>query len=126
MKKFVNLIGLLITVVTLMSCNRKITGTYTTGHLSDKSSFFAIRLNTDGTVDKLELHTISDYAKGRYYLVKNRRLMCVLDTSTSGFHPDTINYKVKGNRLYRIKGGVVDSKMFLKKSNSNKIDILDH
>ena len=65
-------IFLLVSIMILfLSCNRDFYGTYTTNYSEDKSSFFQIRLNVDNTVEKTEVHTIRDFAKGKFIIKEN-------------------------------------------------------
>ncbi|BFM45277.1 hypothetical protein CFS9_39180 [Flavobacterium sp. CFS9] len=113
MKKIILFIGFL-TIFT--SCNKNIFGKYNTNYSKDKSAFFQIILNSNNTVEKTEVHTISNSASGKFVL-KNNKVICYLDLTKLGYPADTLMFKVIGNRLYPIKKGIVSSKFYLKKDN---------
>ena len=92
-----------ILMITLLSCNKNIYGTYNTNHSKDKSSFYQIKLNSDNTVEKTEIHTISDFAKGGFLVTTEKKVVCFLDSSSRKFPPDTLTFKLKGKKLYFVK-----------------------
>jgi hypothetical protein len=106
---------LLTGVMTLLfSCNKNVYGIYNTNYSKDKSAFFQIKLNTDNTVEKTEIHLISNFAKGRFELINNH-LVCYFDSSKNGFPPDTLTFKMRGKKLYFIRNKVINEKAFLMK-----------
>ena len=108
-------IFLLVSIMILfLSCNRDFYGTYTTNYSEDKSSFFQIRLNVDNTVEKTEVHTIRDFAKGKF-IIKENEVVCFLDSSTSKFPPDTLSFKLKRRKLYFLRNGVLNKNSYLVK-----------
>ncbi|MRX39047.1 hypothetical protein GJU43_07150 [Flavobacterium sp. LC2016-23] len=111
MKKIILLIGFLIIFT---SCSKNIYGKYNTSYSRDKSAFFQITLNSDNTVEKTEIHTISIFAKG-HYILKEKQVICFLDATKNNFPPDTLTFKIKGNKLYFVKKGIVNTKFYLKK-----------
>ena len=113
MKKIILFTGFL-TIFT--SCSKNILGKYNTGYSKDKSAFFQIILNSDNTVEKTEIHTISNSANGKFVL-KDNKVICYLDSIKFGYPADTLMFKVRGNRLYPIKKGIINTKFYLKKDN---------
>lgn len=111
MKKIILFAGFLILFT---SCNKNIYGKYNTNYLKDKSSFFQITLNSDNTVEKTEIHTISNFANGKF-IVKDKKVICYLDSTKFRFPPDTLVFKVKGNKLYPVRKEIVNTKFYLKK-----------
>ena len=111
MKKIILLVGFSILFT---SCNKNIYGKYNTNYSKDKSAFFQITLNSDNTVEKTEIHTISNFAKGKF-IIKDKKVVCYLDSTKFGYPPDTLMFKVKGNKLYLIRSGIVNTKYYLKK-----------
>lgn len=107
---------ILLTVIFLLfvSCNKNIYGKYNTNYSKDKSVFFQIILNSDHTVQKSEIHTISNFASGKFML-KDDKVICFLDSTKFGYPPDTLFFKIKGNRLYPVNKGVVNTKFYLMK-----------
>lgn len=99
------------------SCSKNIYGKYNTSYSRDKSAFFQIILNSDNSVEKTEIHTISNFANGKFIL-KDERVICYLDSSKFGYPPDTLIFKIKGNRLYPIRKGIINKKLYLKKDSS--------
>ena len=104
---------LMVVLVTFLSCSKKIYGTYNTSYSEDKNAFFQIKLNVDNTVEKTEIHTIRDFAKGKFSVTSDKRVVCFFDSSSSRFPPDTITFKLKGNKLYILRNGVLNKKAFL-------------
>jgi hypothetical protein len=86
--------------VTCWSCGKAAYGTYNTAQAKDQSAFYQIKLNSDNTVEKTEIHTISDFAKGRFIVISDKHVICFLDSSRNGFPPDTLRFLAKGKRLY--------------------------
>ncbi|MBS7256797.1 hypothetical protein [Flavobacterium branchiicola] len=111
MKKIILFTGIL---TLFASCNKNIYGKYNTNYSKDKSAFFQITLNSDNTVEKTEIHTISNSANGKF-IVKDKKVICYLDSTKFGFPPDTLIFKINGNRLYPIRMGIVNSKFYLRK-----------
>ena len=109
-----NRLFVVIILILLSSCNKNISGTYNTNYLNDKSAFFEIKLNSDNTLEKKEIHTISIFFKGKW-LKDNNKVICYLDSSDTGFPADTILFKIKGKKLFPIRNGVVNTKFYLKK-----------
>tara|TARA_B110000503_G_C7101527_1_gene393995 strand:- start:38 stop:379 length:342 start_codon:yes stop_codon:yes gene_type:complete len=109
---FILLLGSLI----LVSCNNNVYGTYNTNYSKDKSVFFEIKLKPNNTVEKTTVHTISDFAQGKYVIEKNK-VICYLDSSRNKFTQDTIIFKIKGKKLYPIVKEIVNTKFYLKKNN---------
>lgn len=106
---------LLTGVMTLIfSCSKNIYGTYDTRYSKDKSAFFQIKLNPDNTVEKTEIHVISNFAKGRFELIKNH-VVCYFDSSKNGFPPDTLMFRKRGKKLYFVRNEVINKKTFLMK-----------
>ena len=105
---------LLLVIMMFFSCSKNFYGTYNTNYSKDKSAFFQIRLNTDNTVEKTEIHTISDFAKGKF-LVINRQIVCFLDSSKNQIPPDTLTFMKSGKKLYFVNNGVVNRQAFLMK-----------
>ncbi len=101
-------------MLTFFSCGKPIYGTYSSNHSKDKSAFFQIKLNSDNTVEKTEIHTIGNFAKGRYIIEKNQ-ITCFLDSSRNMYPRDTLKFVLKGTRLYSVVNGVVNKKFYLKK-----------
>jgi hypothetical protein len=110
MKKFVILISLLI----MVSCNKSIYGIYNTNYSKDKSVFFQIKLNPDHTVEKTEIHTISDFSSGTY-IVDKKKVICYLDSSKNKFPQDTLVYRIKDKKLYLLQNGNLNKAFYLKK-----------
>ena len=104
-----------ISMIALLSCNHTLYGTYNTNHSKDKSSFYQIKLNADSTVEKTEIHTISIFAKGRYLVTNNNRVVCFLDSSSSGFPQDTLAFKLKRNKLYFLRNASINRDAYLAK-----------
>lgn len=102
-------------MVMLFSCNKSFYGTYSTNYSSDKSVFFQIKLNRDGTVEKTETHTVRDFATGKYAMLDSY-IVCYLDLSKNMFPPDTLTFRLKGNRLFFVLDGKVTKKFYLKKN----------
>jgi len=96
------------------SCSKNYYGTYNTNFSKDKSAFFQIKLNVDHTVEKTEIHTISDFAQGRF-MVTGHQVVCFLDSSRNKFPPDTLTFKIKGKKLYFLKNGILNKKAYLTK-----------
>lgn len=113
MKKIILFGGFL---VIFTSCNKNIYGKYNTNYSEDKSAFFQIILNTDNTVEMTEIHTISNFANGKF-IIKDKKVICYLDSTKFGYPPDTLMFKVKGKKLYPIRSGIVNTKFYLKKNN---------
>ncbi|WP_431242004.1 hypothetical protein ACQ9BO_18930 [Flavobacterium sp. P21] len=111
MKKIILLTGFLMM---LTSCSKDVYGKYNTSYSKDKSAFFQIILNSDYTVEKTEIHTISIFAKGKYIL-KDNQIICFLDSTKNGFPSDTLMFKIKRNRLYFTKNGITNTNFYLKK-----------
>jgi hypothetical protein len=111
MKKMLLLMGVM---TLLFSCSKNFYGTYNTSYSKDMSAFFQIKLNTDNTVEKTEIHVISNFAKGRFEL-KNNDVVCYFDSSKNGFPPDTLTFKKRGKKLYFVRNEVINKKIFLLK-----------
>lgn len=105
---------LLLVIMMLFSCSKNFYGTYNTNYSKDKSAFFQIKLNTDNTVEKTEIHTISDFAKGKFLLIE-KQIVCFFDSSKSKFPPDTLTFMKSGKKLYFVNNGAVNKKRFLLK-----------
>jgi hypothetical protein len=105
---------LILTILAFSSCQRSFYGIYNTKHWNDQAIFFQLKFNTDTTVEKTEVHTISDFTTGRY-TVMNAYITCYFDSSKNNFPPDTALFKIKGEKLFFIKDGVLKRKHFLKK-----------
>lgn len=105
---------ILLVIMMLISCSKSFYGTYNTNYSKDKSAFFQIRFNMDNTVEKTEMHTISDFAKGHFLLV-NKQIVCFFDSSKNQFPPDTLTFLKSGKKLFFVKNGVVNRKTFLMK-----------
>jgi|SRR5689334_528743 len=104
----------LLVILMLFSCSKNFYGTYNTNYSKDKSAFFQIKLNPDNTVEKTEVHTISDFAKGKVLLI-NKQIVCFFDSSQNKFPPDTLTFMKSGKKLYFVKNGIVNRKAFLMK-----------
>ena len=104
-----------ILIITLWSCSKNLYGTYNTKESKDKNAFFQIKLNTDNTVEKTEIHTISDFANGKFLILANKKVVCYFDSSINKFPPDTLAFKTKGKNLYFITKGKLNRKAFLVK-----------
>ncbi len=104
---------LIFGILALVSCNRNVFGIYDSISSKDKAAYFSIRLNRDQTVEKNEIHTISDQAQGRFEK-KGRIVICYFDSSKSGFPPDTAIFRLKGGKLFFIREGV-SKKVYLLK-----------
>lgn len=104
----------LLAIMMFLSCNKNFFGTYNTSYSKDKSAFFQIKLNTDNTVEKTEIHTISDVAKGKFSLI-NKQIVCFFDSSRNKFPPDTVTFVKRGKKLYFVKNGAVNRRIFLLK-----------
>jgi len=102
----------LVVTIALFSCNRDWYGTYNTNYSKDKTAYFELKLNQDNTVEKTEIHTISDVARGKY-LVENNQIVCFFDSSKNKFPPDTLRFRKKGRKLYFLNRG--NGKIFLMK-----------
>jgi hypothetical protein len=100
-------------MVTFFSCSKDFYGTYNTNYSKDKSAFFQIKLNADNTVEKTEIHTISDFAKGKFLMTHNRKIVCFFDSSSSKFPLDTVTFKLKEKKLYFIKDGILNKTAYL-------------
>ncbi|KAF2329042.1 DUF1934 family protein [Flavobacterium daemonense] len=111
MKNIVLLAGFLIIFT---SCSKNIYGKYNTSYSKDKSAFFQIILNSDATFEKTEIHTISIFSKGNY-VKKGNQIICFLDSTENGFPADTLTFKIKRNKLYFTKDGIVKTNFYLKK-----------
>lgn len=98
----------------LFSCSKNFYGTYNTSYSKDKSAFFQIKLNSDNSVEKTEIHLNSNFAKGRFELINNH-VVCYFDSSKNGFHPDTLAFKKRGKKLYFLRNEVITKKVFLMK-----------
>lgn len=116
LKKYFEVLTFIIIFCIINSCSKNIFGKYNTNYSQDKSSFFQMTFNLDGTVEKTEIHTIRIFAKGKFKF-KNKTVICYLDSTKFGFPPETLIYKVKSNKIYPIKKGVINRKFYLKKVN---------
>jgi hypothetical protein len=108
------LFSLVSFITILSSCSSDFYGTYNTNYSKDERAFFQIKLNADRTVEKTEIHTISDIAKGTF-VVTNNQIVCCFDSSVSKFPRDTLTFKIKRNKLYFIRNGVSYKKTYLLK-----------
>lgn len=108
------LLFICLTVI-FISCTRDIYGAYNTNYSSDKSAFLEIRLYADQSVEKTEIHTIGDFTKGKFEVIRNT-IVCFFDSSRNKFPPDTLRCRVKGKKLYFIKNGIVNTKFYLRRS----------
>lgn len=104
----------IILLFSLISCNKNIYGIYNTRNFKDKSAFLQIKLNPNNTVEKTEIHTIKIYSRGKY-IESNNKIICYLDSSETGFPSDTIELKIKGNKMFFIKEGKVNKNFYLVK-----------
>jgi hypothetical protein len=104
-----------VSMITLLSCNNNLYGTYNTNHSKDKSSFYQIKLNADYTIEKTEIHTISDFAKGRFLVTNGNQVVCFLDSSSSKFPPDTLTFKLKRKKLYFLRNESINRDAYLAK-----------
>lgn len=104
----------LLVIMLFFSCSKSFYGKYNTNYSKDKSAFFQIRLNADNTVEKAEIHTISDFAKGKFLLI-NKQIVCFFDSSNNKFPPDTLTFKMRGKKLFFVRNGVINKKAFLMK-----------
>jgi hypothetical protein len=111
MKKTILLMGL---PILFSSCGKDYYGTYNTNHLRDKTAFYEIKLNSDHTAEKTQIHTIGIIAKGNF-LVKGKQVVCFFDSAINNFGFDTLVFKVRGKKLFFVKNGVVRKRMFLLK-----------
>ncbi len=103
-----------LVIMMFFSCSKNFYGTYNTNYSKDKSAFFQVKLNPDSTVEKTEVHTISDFAKGKFVLI-NKQIVCFFDSSKNKFPPDTLMFMKSGKKLYFVKNGIVNGKPFLMK-----------
>ena len=108
---------IILVLTTFSSCKTSVYGKYNTNHSTDKSSFFQIVLNTNNTVEKTEIHTISDFSKGIFKKVGNK-IICYFDTSINNFPPDTLLFQIKNDKLYLIRKKMINKKFYLKKVNT--------
>lgn len=99
------------------SCSKNIYGKYNTTYRGNKSDFFQITLHPDNTVEKTEIHTISNFSSGKF-IIKEEKIICYLDSSKLGYPPDTLVFKLKGKKLYQVRKGVINKKFYLKKEDS--------
>lgn len=104
----------ILPLVLFNSCSKSIYGKYNTTYSKDKSAFFQITLNPDGTVEKTEIHTISISARGNF-VVKDKQIICYLGTSLENFPPDTLTFNLKGNKLFFVNKNIYKTKNYLKK-----------
>jgi hypothetical protein len=111
-----NILYILILSFVVSSCEQKMyVGTYNTNYSKDKSAFFQIKLNADRTAEKIEIHTISIIQKGKW-IQKNNKIICYLDSSKLGFLPDTLNIRIRRNKLYFARKGEKFYKTYLLKN----------
>ncbi len=111
-----NILCFVIFFTIFSSCEKKMyEGTYNTNYSRDKSSLIQLKLSKNGIAEKIEIHTINDTAMGKW-IQKNNRIICYLDSSKAGFPPDTLNIKIRGNKLYFLKGGKLNKKFYLLKN----------
>ena len=111
-----NILFFLLFFLIFSSCEKKMyEGTYNTNYSRDKSSFIQLKLNKKGLAEKIEIHTINDIAIGTW-VQKNNRIICYLNSSKSGLPPDTLNIKIRGNKLYFFKGNKLNKKFYLLKN----------
>jgi hypothetical protein len=101
-------------IITFFSYSQEIYGVYNTRQSKDKTAFYQIKLKSDKTVEKIEIHTISDFAKGQF-LVKGRKIVCYFDSSQNHFPRGTITFVLKGKRLYFVKNEIINKKSYLVK-----------
>jgi len=104
-----------ISMIILFSCTDKFYGIYNTNHSKDKSSFYQIKLNPDNTVEKTEIHTISDFAKGRFLVTNDKQVVCFFDSSSSRFPTDTLTFKPAGKKLYFVRNASINKDEYLTK-----------
>ncbi|MDH6254463.1 hypothetical protein M2347_004190 [Chryseobacterium sp. H1D6B] len=112
--KIYNLCLIIILIFTFISCNKNIYGTYNTRNSKDKSAFFQVKINSDNSIEKTEIHTIRDMSSGKC-IQKNDLLICHLDSSSVGFPPTTITLKVKGKKIFFVRKGIINKELFLVK-----------
>lgn len=94
-----------------VSCNRNVYGVYNSRHSTDKSAFFQIKLDSNYTVEKNEIHTIRIDSKGTWKK-ENGKIICYFHPTATGFPADTVNYKIIGNRMYVEENGNIKNKSF--------------
>jgi hypothetical protein len=80
----------------------------------DKTAFYQIKLNKDNTVEKSEIHTISDYAQGKF-VSAGKRIVCFFDSSINKYPPDTLTFRLKGKKLYFLRNANLNRKAYLLK-----------
>ncbi len=103
-----------LTFFFLSSCNRNVAGVYNTSYRGASNVFHQIKLNPDGTVEKKVIHTICIEEFGKWKQ-RGHFITCLLDSSATGFPPDTISLKRKGKRLFYIRKGERNRFFYLKK-----------
>ena len=77
----------------LTSCNKNIYGIYNTENSKDKSAFIQIKLNSNYTVEKNEIHTIRNDSKGTWKK-ENRKIIYYFQATETGFPADTLILKI--------------------------------
>ncbi len=106
---------LIFLVVFLISCNKKIYGVYNTKHSTDKSSFFEIKLNSDNSFERKEIHTITINSKGSWVKINNE-IICYEHQNEQGFPADTLIFKIVGEKLYIVREGIINKSKYLIKN----------
>ena len=95
----------------LTSCNKNIYEIYNTVHSKDKSAFLQIKLNSNYTVEKNEIHTIRIDSKGTWKK-ENEKIICYFQATETGFPADTLILKIFGKKMIIEKNGIVYSKSY--------------
>ncbi|AWG22141.1 hypothetical protein FFWV33_11775 [Flavobacterium faecale] len=94
-----------------VSCNRSIYGIYNTGYSTDKSALLQIKIDSNHTVEKNEIHTIRIDSKGSWKQ-EGEKIICYFYQTETGFPADTMNLKIIGNRMYIVEKGSFKNKSF--------------
>ena len=102
---------IIILLLMFISCNENIYGIYNTEHSKDKSTLLQIKLNSNNTVEKNEIHTISIDSKGTWKK-ENGKIICYFQPTETGFPVDTLILKIVGKKMVFEKKGIVYSKSF--------------
>lgn len=88
---------------------------YNSGYLTDQSTLLQIRIDSNYTVEKNEIHTIRIDSKGTWKQ-EDRKIICYFYPTETGFPADTMNLKIIGSRMYiENKGTTKNKRFYLKK-----------
>lgn len=110
---------IIVTFFLIISCNKSIYGIYNTEHSKDKSALLQIKLNSNYTVEKNEIHTIRIDSRGTWKK-EGGKIICYFQPTETGFPADTLIFKIVGKKMIFGKNGIVYSKTFyLKKVRCN-------